>query len=301
MDELRPPPKDIDFVCRARDRAGLRALFEARGYVVDRDMLVAMEGARYAFQQSESGLKIDVFVERLEFCHTIELGDRLERPGFTIPLEELLLQKLQDRARRPRAMLVDRRRAVPPHESRRPATEVSSSARRDRAARRRLGLLPHRREQSREARPRMPRARRLCGARRAAPAPGSRPRAALLEAAIAAAPKIDALAAAAPGSASACSGGRTSTSARAPTDGALALQRSAAEPASQPGAVTLFFASDLHGSEVCFRKFVNAAKFYGADSLILGGDITGKLVVPDRRGGGRALPRDAPRRAARAR
>ena len=43
---------------------------------------------------------------------------------------------------------------------------------------------------------------------------------------------------------------------------------------------TLFFATDLHGSEVCFRKFVAAASFYGADLLVLGGDVTGKLVTP---------------------
>lgn len=44
--------------------------------------------------------------------------------------------------------------------------------------------------------------------------------------------------------------------------------------------VTLFFATDIHGSEVCWRKFVGAATFYGADALILGGDFTGKLVIP---------------------
>lgn len=43
---------------------------------------------------------------------------------------------------------------------------------------------------------------------------------------------------------------------------------------------TVFFASDLHGSEVCFKKFVAAAKFYGADTLLLGGDISAKVVVP---------------------
>ena len=43
---------------------------------------------------------------------------------------------------------------------------------------------------------------------------------------------------------------------------------------------TLFFATDLHGSEVCWRKFVAAAAFYDADVLVLGGDFTGKLVVP---------------------
>lgn len=43
---------------------------------------------------------------------------------------------------------------------------------------------------------------------------------------------------------------------------------------------TIFFASDLHGSEICFKKFVSAAAFYKADVLVLGGDISGKLVVP---------------------
>ena len=43
---------------------------------------------------------------------------------------------------------------------------------------------------------------------------------------------------------------------------------------------TVFFATDLHGSEVCWRKFVAAAEFYGADVLVLGGDFTGKLVIP---------------------
>ncbi|MCL6595158.1 MAG: metallophosphoesterase [Firmicutes bacterium] len=49
----------------------------------------------------------------------------------------------------------------------------------------------------------------------------------------------------------------------------------------------IFFASDIHGSERCFLKFVNAAKFFGAQALVLGGDVTGKVLVPIvRRGGG---------------
>lgn len=42
----------------------------------------------------------------------------------------------------------------------------------------------------------------------------------------------------------------------------------------------IFFVTDVHGSDRCFRKFVNAGKFYTANVLILGGDITGKIVVP---------------------
>jgi uncharacterized protein len=42
----------------------------------------------------------------------------------------------------------------------------------------------------------------------------------------------------------------------------------------------IYFATDIHGSDRCFRKFLNAAEFYGAQVLILGGDITGKTLVP---------------------
>jgi len=42
----------------------------------------------------------------------------------------------------------------------------------------------------------------------------------------------------------------------------------------------LFFTTDIHGSDVCFRKFLNAAKVYEASVLVIGGDITGKLLIP---------------------
>ena len=42
----------------------------------------------------------------------------------------------------------------------------------------------------------------------------------------------------------------------------------------------LFFATDVHGSEICWKKFINASKFYETDVLILGGDMTGKAIVP---------------------
>ncbi len=42
----------------------------------------------------------------------------------------------------------------------------------------------------------------------------------------------------------------------------------------------LFFATDIHGSEQCFRKWVNAARVYEVQALILGGDVTGKMLVP---------------------
>ena len=52
----------------------------------------------------------------------------------------------------------------------------------------------------------------------------------------------------------------------------------------------LFFATDLHASEACFRKFLAAARVYEVDLLVLGGDVMGKAIVPlveDAGGGGR--------------
>jgi Icc-related predicted phosphoesterase len=42
----------------------------------------------------------------------------------------------------------------------------------------------------------------------------------------------------------------------------------------------VFFVADLHGSAVCWRKFVNAARVYRADVLLVGGDIAAKTLTP---------------------
>ena len=42
----------------------------------------------------------------------------------------------------------------------------------------------------------------------------------------------------------------------------------------------LYYASDVHGSEQCWRKFLGAGRFYGVQALIMGGDLTGKAIVP---------------------
>ena len=50
----------------------------------------------------------------------------------------------------------------------------------------------------------------------------------------------------------------------------------------------LYFATDVHGSEQCFRKFLNAGPAYGADVMVLGGDLAGKAIQAlDDLGGGR--------------
>jgi uncharacterized protein len=52
------------------------------------------------------------------------------------------------------------------------------------------------------------------------------------------------------------------------------------DPRRQSRNVRVFFATDIHGSETCWRKFLNSGTHYKADVLILGGDMTGKALVP---------------------
>lgn len=61
----------------------------------------------------------------------------------------------------------------------------------------------------------------------------------------------------------------------------LLARRKRAREGSRPAAtLSLYYASDVHGSERCWRKFLGAARFYGVDVLVMGGDIAGKAVVP---------------------
>jgi uncharacterized protein len=54
------------------------------------------------------------------------------------------------------------------------------------------------------------------------------------------------------------------------------------------GAIRIFFVTDVHGSNVCYRKYLNALKVYNVDVGILLGDLTGKMLIPliEKAGGG---------------
>ena len=53
-------------------------------------------------------------------------------------------------------------------------------------------------------------------------------------------------------------------------------------------AIKIFFVTDIHGSNLCYRKYLNALKIYNVDVGILLGDLTGKVLVPlvEKSGGG---------------
>jgi hypothetical protein len=86
---------DIDTVAYKRDATAIRRLFAELGYAEDKEVFILSEGARAIFEQPEKRVHVDVFFDRLDFCHVLELDGRLDLDPLTLPLAELLLSKLQ--------------------------------------------------------------------------------------------------------------------------------------------------------------------------------------------------------------
>lgn len=86
---------DIDFAAYNSQAKQIQGLLAAMGYVENREVYIATEGERAIFDKPGTGLHIDIFYEKLDFCHTIYWKDRLEVDSPTIPLAELLLEKMQ--------------------------------------------------------------------------------------------------------------------------------------------------------------------------------------------------------------
>ncbi|MBM3125816.1 MAG: hypothetical protein FJZ87_12220 [Chloroflexi bacterium] len=86
---------DIDFGAYSRQNKQISDLMSTLGYQENREVFIASEGDRAIFDNPGSGLHVDIFYEKLDFCHTIYWKDRLEVDSPTIPLAELLLEKMQ--------------------------------------------------------------------------------------------------------------------------------------------------------------------------------------------------------------
>ena len=86
---------DIDFAAYSNQSRQIQGLLTSFGYVENREVFINSEGERAIFDKPGVGLHVDVFYEKLDFCHTIYWKDRLEVDSPTIPLAELLLEKMQ--------------------------------------------------------------------------------------------------------------------------------------------------------------------------------------------------------------
>jgi hypothetical protein len=86
---------DIDFAGYAKQARRIRELLLSLDYREDEEIFVVSEGGRAIFENPASRLHVDVFYEKLDFCHVIYWNGRLECDSPTIPLAELLLEKMQ--------------------------------------------------------------------------------------------------------------------------------------------------------------------------------------------------------------
>ena len=86
---------DIDFAAYRRQSKQVSELMAKMGYMENREVYIASEGERAIFDKPGAGLHVDIFYEKLDFCHAIYWKDRLEVDSPTIPLTELLLEKMQ--------------------------------------------------------------------------------------------------------------------------------------------------------------------------------------------------------------
>jgi hypothetical protein len=86
---------DLDFAGYTRQAKAISGLLAGLGYQEDREIFVVTEGGRAIFENPANHLHVDVFYEKLDFCHVIRWEGRLEVDSPTIPLAELLLEKMQ--------------------------------------------------------------------------------------------------------------------------------------------------------------------------------------------------------------
>ena len=86
---------DIDFAAYSKQLKPIQTLMSQLGYADNQEVFIVSGGERSIFDRAEIGLHIDVFWEKLDFCHVIRWTGRLEVDSPSIPLAELLLEKMQ--------------------------------------------------------------------------------------------------------------------------------------------------------------------------------------------------------------
>jgi hypothetical protein len=87
--------RDIDLATRSKDKRAVQDLLVAEGYVPDKAYNAIHGYKQLYFVDPDRRRPVDVLIDRLEMCHVVEFGRRLQVDHPTLPLAELLLTKLQ--------------------------------------------------------------------------------------------------------------------------------------------------------------------------------------------------------------
>ncbi len=86
---------DTDFVAKSEHHDLIIAAYAELGYKDD-EMITTLYGSdRLVFDNPETGMHSDIFFDKLDYCHVLQLRDRLAVDELTIPLAELFLEKMQ--------------------------------------------------------------------------------------------------------------------------------------------------------------------------------------------------------------
>lgn len=86
---------DLDFAAYFSQHDAIRKTFTKLGFEEDREVAVVFARQRLIYYKPGTDLHVDIFFDKLDFCHPIPWAGRLEVDSPTIPLAELLLEKMQ--------------------------------------------------------------------------------------------------------------------------------------------------------------------------------------------------------------
>jgi len=94
-ESLQRDLSDLDFAAYSRQASEVRRMFLDMSYSPNERVNALLEGRRHIYSDQRNGWTADVFFDKLEMCHTIDFRGRLELDYPTIPLSDILLEKMQ--------------------------------------------------------------------------------------------------------------------------------------------------------------------------------------------------------------
>ena len=97
LDKMDRQLTDVDFASYSNERSKVEKLLDELGYTTQSYLLVAAAqfGRSIYWKKDDKRLRADIFWDRLSMNHTIDFNRRLELDSPTVPLSELLQEKLQ--------------------------------------------------------------------------------------------------------------------------------------------------------------------------------------------------------------
>lgn len=95
FEKFERPLTDLDFITRKTCAPSLPEFFAKLDYEFDKSLALITRGKRYKFKHKKKEIVVDIFFDKLDMCHVIDLTKRLEVDSPTLSVSDLLLEKLQ--------------------------------------------------------------------------------------------------------------------------------------------------------------------------------------------------------------